>query len=403
MPAWLSSLFSRRSLNDPRTPLSAPDDWLFDALGARRSVTGVSVTPENALEVTAVWAAVRMIAGTLATLPLHTYRSTEEGKERAKEHPAYRLLHTRPNPEQSAFSFRETLGAHLLIFGNAYAEIERNGMGEPVALWPLLPYRVRSTRDDAGRKLYLVSVEGQEVPLAPENVVHVAGFSLDGQAGLVPIHLMREAVALGKATEQFGASFFGNGAAPSGVLSHPGKLGAEAAQNLRTSWTALTSGLSNAHRVAILEEGMSWAPLGIPPEHAQFLESRKFQVSEVARIFGIPPHLVGDLERSTFSNIEAQGIEFVKFCIEPWTRRIEQELNYKLFPDEDFFAEHSLEGLLRGDSAARAAWYTAMSQLGVYSVNEIRALENLNAVPGGDVRLAPLHMAPTPTTETPDE
>lgn len=380
-----------RNLNNPQTTLSAPADWLFDALGGRKSSTGVNITPENSLETTTVWAAVRMISSTLATLPLPVFRHIVGGKERAREHPVYRLLHDRPNPEMSSFVWRETTAAHLLLYGNAYSEIERNGAGEPIAIWPIHPTNVRTLRVD-DRKLYVVRVNGEDVPLHPENVLHIPGFSLDASTGLVPVHLARNALGLAKATEEFGSAFFGNGAAPSGVLTHPGKLGPEAATALRDAWAKRQGGLTNAQRVAVLEEGMTWTPLGIPPEHAQFLETRKFSVAEIARIFLIPPHLIGDLERATFSNIEHQSIQFVTHCIEPWCRRIEQEFNYKLFADASHFAEFVLEGLLRGDTAARAAWYTAMANLGVYSINEIRERENLNHVEGGDKRFVPLNM-----------
>jgi HK97 family phage portal protein len=383
-----------RSLENPSTSLSDPAAWLLDAFtGSKKSVTGVPVTPENALELTSVWAAVNMIARTLATLPLPVYERVAGGKEKAPTHPAYRLLHDRPNPEMSAFTFRETLAAHLLLYGNAYAEIERNGKGEPVGLWPIHPTAVRVTRIN-GAKVYVVRVDGQEIPLSADNVLHFPGFSLDGHNGLFPVKVTRNAIALGKATEEFGSAFFGNGAAPSGVLTHPAKLGKEGHDLLRESWNASYSGLSNAHRIAILEEGMEWHPLGVPPEHAQFLETRKFSVAEVSRIFLIPPHFLADLENAHFSNIEAQGIHFVQYCIEPWCKRIEQELNFKLFGDYRHFAEFSLEGLLRGDSAARASFYREMWSLGVYSINEIRERENLNRIEGGDVRYIPLNMAP---------
>jgi HK97 family phage portal protein len=250
--------------------------------------------------------------------------------------------------------------------------------------------------------VYVVRVKGDEVTLPAENVLHIAGFSLDGCTGLIPTTLAKNAIGLARATEDFGSSFFGNGAAPSGVLSHPAKLGKEATDNLRASWSALYSGLTNAQRIAILEEGMTWTPLGVPPEHAQFLETRRFQVSEIARVFLIPPHLIGDLDRATFSNIEQQSIEYVTYCILPWARRIEQELNYRLFNDRSQFAEFVLDGLLRGDSASRAAFYTSMSNIGALSINEIREMENLNRIEGGDIHRVPLNTAPlgTPPEDT---
>jgi HK97 family phage portal protein len=391
-----------RNLNDPKKPLVAPLDW---GTGGR-SAAGVTITPETALESTTVWAAVRMISSTLATLPLQTFRHVDGGKERAREHAAYRLLHDRPNPEMSSFVWRETMAAHLLLFGNHYSEIERNEKGDPIALWPVHPTSVRTERM-AGRKFYIVRVGTEEVTLPADDVLHVPGFSLDGCTGLMPVNIARNALGLSKATEEYGSAFFGNGATPGGILSAPGKLGPDARENLRASWNGDHRGLSNAQRVAILEGGMQWQPMGVPPEHAQFLETRKFSVSEIARIFLIPPHLIGDLERATFSNIEHQAIQYVTHCIEPWTRRIEQEINFKLFNDPSHFAEFVLEGLLRGDTAARADWYTKMAGLGVYSINEIRERENLNRIPDGDKRFVPLNMVelgqPVPGEEGDDD
>lgn len=377
-------ILNRRSLENPKHSLSS----FFDVPSSH---SGVPVTADNALEVSAVWAAVRVISGTMATLPLPTYRYTDSGREHARSHPLYRLLHTRPNPETTAFNFRETMQAHLLLYGNAFAEIERNGAGLPVALWPIHPALVRVERR-AGKRFYIVAAGTEEVVLSADAMLHVQGFSLDGSLGLFPVHIARHSIGLAKAVEAFGASFFAHGTAPSGVLEHPAALGPESAARLKENWARTQSGLSNAQRVVVLEEGMKWNPMGVPPEHAQFLESRKFSVSEVARVFGIPPHLIGDLERATFSNIEAQGIEFVKFCIEPWARRWEQTLNTALFSDDTHYAEFNLEGLLRGDSASRAAFYSTLFSLGAISPNEIRQRENMNAVPGGDQRFVPMNL-----------
>jgi HK97 family phage portal protein len=377
---------------DRSSTLADPAPWLFEAFGARSTFAGVSVTPENSLETTSVWAAVRMISSTLATLPLPVFRHVDGGKVRARDHALYKLLHDRPNPEMSSFVWRETGAAHLLLYGSWYNEIERNGAGQPVNLWPLHPAQVRTERLQNGAKVFIVRVDGQDVPLSADNILHVPGFSLDGQGGLIPVHLARNAIGLSRATEEFGSRFFSNGASPSGVLSHPAKLGEKGQKLLRDSWN---TGLSNSHRIAILEEGMSWTPLGVPPEHAQFLETRKFSVAEIARLFLIPPHLIGDLERATFSNIEHQAIQYVTHCIEPWTRRIEQELNFRLFGDDPaHFAEFILEGLLRGDSTARGSFYAQALAAGWMTTNEVRERENLNRIDGGDVPRVQLNTAP---------
>lgn len=359
-------------------------------LDAFRSTIGLTVTPENSLETTTVWSAVRVISSTIATLPFPVYEQTDAGKEKAREHPVYRLLHDRPNPEMSSFVWRETLMGHVLLYGNACCEIERNNRGDAIALWPIHPTNIRIERID-NQRVYIVRVNGQDVALPADDVLHFPGFSLDGCNGLIPTRLASNAIGLAKATEKFGSQFFSNGASPSGVLEHPGKLGEEGLERLRKSWNAAQSGLTNAQRVAILEQGMKWTPLGIPPEHAQFLETRKFQVTEIARIFLLPPHLIGDLERATFSNIEHQAIQYVTLCIEPWARKIEQEVNYKLLGD-GYFAEFILEGLLRGDSTTRADFYAKLFGIGVLSVNDIREKENLNRVAGGDQRFVPLNM-----------
>jgi HK97 family phage portal protein len=360
--------------------LANPAPWLFDALGARPSAAGINVTPENSLEVTSVWAAVRMISSTLATIPLRVYRHTNEGKEVDRHHPIYRLLHDRPNPEMSSFVYREVMAAHLLLFGAHYSEIELNGKGEPVALWPIYPSSVRITRLTDGSKLYMVIVDGQEVALPAERVLHIPGFSLDGVNGLIPIHMGREAIGGAKGVEQFGNSFFGRGAVPLTAITVPtGNLSEEQKSDIRKGWAGQHGG------TAVLTGGMTANVLGIAPEHAQMLETRKFSVTEVARLFLIPPPLLMDLERATFSNIEHQAMQYVTHCIAPWAKRIESELNYRLFTDASRFAEFDLRGLMRGDSAARAAYYREMVNLGVMSINEVRALENMNAIEGGDM------------------
>jgi HK97 family phage portal protein len=384
LPNWIT-----RSLENPKTPLTT--DWLWDAFGARRSTAGVSVTPENSLEVTAVWGAVRVLSSAIAALPLHTYRHTDAGKDRAREHSTDSLLGFRPNPEMSSFEWRELVMAHCLLFGNAYCEIERNARGEPIALWPIYPTHVRQERI-GDRRVYVVRVGTKDAALPPENVLHFRGFGLDGQSGLIPTSVARNAVWLAKAAEEFGSVFFGQGTAPSGLLTTDGKLTEQQRKELRESWQAAQGGLSNAQRVCVMPHGVSWQTLTVAPEHAQFLETRKFSVSEIARIFCIPPHLIGDLERSTYSNIEAQGAEFVRFSLSSWTCRFEQEINYKLFADRSFFAEFVLEGMLRGDSAARSEFYASALNNGWMSVNEVRERENLPRIPQGDKHYRPLNL-----------
>lgn len=366
----------------------------------RSSNTGLSVTETTALSVVAVYACVRILSETVASLPLFLYKRLDRGKQRAGDHPLYPLLHDVPNPEMNSFTFRETLMAHLVTWGNAYAEIEWDSYTKVKALWPLRPDRMQVWRenDQIVYKYYLPNSAGM-VTLPAYRVWHIPGLGFDGLVGYPPITLAREAIGLSLATEEFGARFFGSGAAPGGVLEHPGKLSKDAQDNLRKSWNEMHSGLSNQHRLAILEEGMKWNKIGIPPDDAQFLETRKFQKNEIASFFHIPPHMIGDLERATFSNIEEQALEFVVYTMRPWLVRWEQSINQKLLnPDEraDYFAEFLVDGLLRGNIQARYQAYATGRQWGWLSANDIRELENQNPLPGeeGDIYLNPMNMVP---------
>lgn len=361
-------------------------------------MTGVNVTETSALRVTAVYACVRVLAETVATLPLVVYRRQKpRGKLRDPSHPLYTVLHDQANTEMTAMQLRETMMAHVLLWGNAYASIERDGAGNVVGLWPLLPDRTYVVRDDkTGKLVYITTLpNGEQVLLPWDQVLHIPGLSYNGIVGYSPIQCAREAIGLALAAEEFGARFFGNGARPGGVLEHPATLSDEAYKRLRSSWESMHRGLNNAQRLAILEEGMQYKPLTIPPEDAQFLETRKFQVTEICRLFRVPPHLVGDLERATFSNIEHQSIEFVVHTIRPWLVRWEQAINMKLLTPLErrrFFVEHIVDGLLRGDIASRYNAYAIARQNGWMSANDIRELENMNPIPGGDVYLVPLNM-----------
>ena len=322
----------------------------------------MDVSPSTALQVTAVFACVRILAETVAGLPLHVYRRLENGgKARAPDHYLYSLLHYLPNPEMTSFEFREVMMGHVCTWGNAYAEIEFDRAGRVRALWPLRPDRMTVKRVN-GRLQYIYKLskpdsQGRtEITLRDEQVFHVHGLGSDGIVGYSPIHLARQAVGLALAAEEFGARFFGNDARPGVVLEHPGQLGDEAHKRLRESWESRHGGLDKSHRVAILEEGLKVHEIGLPPEDAQFLQTRKFQVSEIARMFRIPPHMIADLERATFSNIEHQSLEFVIHTIRPWLVRWEQEIYRSLLTPQErktYFAEFLVDGLLRGDIKSR--------------------------------------------------
>ena len=266
------------------------------------SSAGKAVTERSAMQLTAVYSCVRILAEAIAGLPLHLYRYTEDGgKEKAVDHPLYLLLHDEPNPEMSSFVFRETLMTHLLLWGNAYAQIIRNGKGEVVALYPLMPNKMSVDRDEHGQLYYSYNrtedeaptMKGSTVILRPEDVLHVPGLGFDGLVGYSPIAMAKNSIGLAIATEEYGAKFFANGAAPSGVREHPGTI--KDPSRVREAWQSQFGGSANSGKIAVLEEGMKYTPITISPEQAHFLETRKFQINEIARIFRVPPHMVGDL------------------------------------------------------------------------------------------------------------
>ncbi len=371
------------------------------------STAGKAVTEHSAMQMTAVYACVRILSEAIAGLPLHLYRYNDDGgKEKALEHPLYLLLHDEPNPEMSSFVFRETLMTHLLLWGNAYAQIIRNGKGEVVALYPLMPNRMTVDRDSQGKLYYSYQMSNSDAPtmpsgtviLKPSDVLHVPGLGFDGLVGYSPIAMAKNAIGLAIATEEFGAKFFANGATPGGLLEYPGTV--KDPDRVRESWNKGFSGSQNAGKVAILEEGMKYTPISIAPEQAQFLETRKFQINEIARIFRVPPHMVGDLEKSSFSNIEQQSLEFVKYTLDPWVVRWEQSIQRTLLTAEEkkqYFVKFNLEGLLRGDYQSRMNGYATARQNGWMSANDIRELENLDRIPasdGGDLYLINGNMLP---------
>jgi HK97 family phage portal protein len=321
----ISKLFKSRA--EPKNSFFGNTySFFFDS-----TTSGKTVNERTAMQTTAVYACVRILAETIASLPLHTYKSTEDGKEKARDHPIYHLLSDAPNPEMTSFAFRETLMGHLLLWGNSYSQIIRDGRGRVIAIYPLLPDKMTVKRSEKGEIYYLYIKEGQEYILRKDEVLHIPGLGFDGLIGYSPIAMAKNAIGMALATEEYGAKFFSNGANPGGVLEHPGVV--KDPQRIRDSWNSVYQGSSNAHKVAVLEEGMKFQPIGIPPEQAQFLETRKFQTEEICRIFRVPPHLVGDLERATFSNIEHQSISFVVHTIRPWLVRIEQSINKALFSD----------------------------------------------------------------------
>ena len=366
-----------------------------------RTTSGKPVNERTAMQTTAVYACVRILAEAVASLPLHVYEYQDDGgKKLVHDHPLYYLLHDEPNPEMTSFVFRETLMSHLLIWGNAYAQIIRDGAGRVLGLYPLLPDKMEVQRDDKGNIYYVYSRNSDENPtfkeygnikLKAEDVLHIPGLGFDGLIGYSPIAMAKNAVGMTLACEEYGASFFANGANPGGVLEHPGVL--KDPSKVRKSWNSVYRGVNNAHKIAVLEEGMKYQQIGIPPEEAQFLETRKFQINEIARLYRIPPHMVGDLDKSSFSNIEQQSLEFVKYTLDPWVIRWEQSLQRSLLlPGEKgkYFIKLNVDGLLRGDYQSRMNGYAVGRQNGWFSANDIREMENMNPIPdeeGGNLYL----------------
>ena len=397
------------------------------------TAAGVSVNETSAMQTAAVYACVRVIAEAVASLPLGIYcyeegqtgkagggsggdnsngsggRSVGRRTSTAPTHHLYQLLHNAPNPEMTSFMFRETLMSHLLIYGNAYAQIMRDEAGRVTALYPLLPNKIDVWRSNAGEIYYTYWRDGDEaaarsggnranthpqyseraggIVLRKDQVLHIAGLSFNGLVGYSPIALAKNAVGMAIATENYGAGFFANGANPGGVLEHPSSIKAEGISKLRDAWEVIHKGAGNAGKVAVLEDGLKYHPISIPPEQAQFLETRKFQISEIARIFKVPLHMIGDLDKSSFSNIEQQSLEFVKFCVNPWVVRWEQALSQSLIPPSEkdtHFIKFNLDGLLRGDYETRMKGYAVGIQNGFLCPNDVRRLENMNEISAED-------------------
>lgn len=362
---------------------------------------GVPVTYDTAMTYSAVWRSINLISQSIAALPW-SINSRTIGADGSKKttplyaNPVYSLLDVAPNDEMDSFSFREILIAYALSWGNGYAEIERDGAGRPIALWHIESSRVKPDRDESGRLVYIVnnSGAGNDVVIPAADMFHLKGLGFDGLVGYSVISIMARTIGMGLATEQFGSSFFENGAHIGGVLEHPNALGTEALENLKKSLNEKNGGI-NANNPLILEEGMKWTSIGVPPDDAQFLETRKFQISEVARWFGVPLHKLNEMDSSTFSNIEHQAIEFVTDTLTAWVKRLEIEANIKLVPRAKrvkVFTKINLNGLLRGDMKTRGAFYKLMANLGALNVNQIRAYEDLNGIgPEGDKYLVQLN------------
>ncbi|MBO6270226.1 MAG: phage portal protein [Clostridium sp.] len=365
-----------------------------------RANSGEQVDEKSAMQIATVYACVRLLAESVAQLPLHLYRVTDhDGQEKAQDHPLYKILYREPNPEMTRFSYIEAVMTHLLLWGNSYSQIIRDGKNNVLGLYPLLPENVEIDRTESGELFYIYHAYTNEVPgeknkdviFQRDEVLHIPGLSFNGLVGFSPIAMMKNALGTTMAVEKYGSAFFKNGAQPAGVLEHPGVL--KDPQKIRDNWTRAYGGPGNAHKVAVLEEGMQYKPISLPPEDSQFLSTREFGVEEICRIFRVPPHLVQDLKRSTFNNIEHQGISFVQYTLMPWLARIEQAIVKDLLMEDEkelFFPKFNVDGLLRGDYKSRMDGYSIGISTGIISPNEARRKENMPPLPdeeGGDFHI----------------
>ena len=391
--SWFKGLFNSRDKPQNNYRFSAfPFFW-------GKSTSGKNVSEISAMQLSVVYACVKVLAESIAALPLHVYEQNGGNKERALKHPLYTLLHDTPNADMTSFFFRETLMTHLLLYGNAYAQILRDGNGRIAAIYPLMPKRMSVERDDNGAKVYVYTIskgenpyitDGGQITFRAENILHICGLGFDGLIGYSPIAMARNAIGLAIACEDFGSKFFANGARPSGILKTPTLIKDPA--KLRESWESMYGG-ENAGRVAVLEQGVEYQQISVPNNDAQFLESRRFQTEEIARIFRVPLHLLNDLSHATFSNIEHQSLDFVVHTLTPWLVRWEQAMNKSLFSTAErdkFFIKFNTGGLLRGDIQSRYSAYATARQNGWMSSNDIRELEDLNLIPdeeGGNLYL----------------
>lgn len=373
---------------EKRSNLATPEKWLVDWFsGGIETSAGVSVTSASAMNFVAVYSCIDILSRTVGSLPLYLYRRLPEGgKELARKHPLFRLMRRQPNPEMTAMRYRTTLQGHLASWGNAYSFIDWGGNGYPKALWPLRPDRVGVTRKDARLEYKYTPENGQAFPVPNGCMLHIPGFGYDGVTGYSPITLAREAIGLGMAADEFGARYFGSGTHPGMIIQHPKKIDPKVKAELKEALSSTYSGLGKSHRMMLLEDGMEAKSIVINPTDSQFLETRKFQINEICRLFHVPPHMLADVEKSTSwgSGIEEQNIGFITHTMRPWFVLWEEELSRVLLLDsekDEYFFEFDMMALLRGDSVKRWTAYIMGKRNGILNADEIRGWENLNPIP----------------------
>lgn len=368
------------------------------------AASGKSVTENTAIQLSAVYACVRVLAETIASLPLNVYMDDGKGGSViAGDHPLQHLLHDSPNDEMTSFAWREQMMTQILLRGNSYSQIVRSGKKEILSIYPLMSADMDVDRDSSGQLIYTYTLSnGSRIALDRQEILHIPGLGFDGIMGYSPVALMRTTMGLTMAAEEYGSKVFANSATPSGVITHP--LHLKDVEKLKKTWNAAYGGSANAGKVAVLEEGMKFERIAMPNSEAQFIETRKFQVNEICRIYRVPPHMIGDLEHATFSNIEHEAINFAVHTIRPWLVRIEQTINKELFPADDngkYFAKFNMDGLMRGDYKSRMEGYAIARQNGWMCADDIRAMENMNPIGeenGGNLYLVNGNMIPISKT-----
>jgi HK97 family phage portal protein len=384
-------------VENPNTPLG----WeaiqeAIDYRGGGPTDAGITVSQDTAMRFGAVFACVRVVAGTLGSLPLKVYKRRKSGgRDEAVDHPLYPVLHDRPNPQMSSLMWREATEANTLLQGKGFGELQYDGAARVRGIWPLKGSLTSPVRDDKGFRFCTYDTpDGSPREIRAEDMIYLPGLGFDGVTGLSVVSYARQAIALGLAAEKFGAKLFANGVRASGVLMYPGKLNEIGRKNLTDSFDQKHQGADNAHKTILLEEGTKYVQTSIPPDDAQFLETRKYQRSEICGWFGVPPHMIGDLERATFSNIEQQDLEFSKHTMRPRLVRWEQELNWKIFRGTDYFCEFNLDGLLRGDFLSRQMGLEVQRRNGIINRDMWAGLEGMNAVGGavGDLYIVEANM-----------
>jgi len=361
------------------------------------STHGQNVNEYSALTLSAVYNAITLISSTVASLPLHLLRESSKKTVFARDESLFHVLHTQFNPYMTAQVGREVGQAHLLTFGNAYYEKQRNGYGDIIALWPIPPHRVRMDMAN-GELIYWINVDNGEIPLKRDKILHIPGLGYDGFQGYPVIQIAKKTLAMGMSLLDFGGTYFGSGTHPSAIVTHPNKISQSAHDNLRASLSSQWSDLGQGHRLMLLEEDMKLSPVSITPVDAQYLENSTFSVNDIARIFNLPPHKLKELSKSSFNNIESEQISFVTDSILPWLIRWEQHFDCQLLTDSErrkgLHTKHNIDGLLRGNAKDRAEYYKSLFNVGALSQNDIRKLENQDPIEGGDEYYVPMNMIP---------